>query len=75
MLIVNSLTMQGFLLADFLQRQEQGLAALTAWVAEEKLVVIEDLITGFELLPAALVGLLAGENIGKRIVQVARCSA
>ncbi|MFK3764171.1 NADP-dependent oxidoreductase [Serratia ureilytica] len=75
LLIVNSLTMRGFLLADFLQRQEQALAALTAWVAEEKLAVIEDLITGFELLPAALVGLLAGENIGKRIVQVARRSA
>ncbi|HGE6660390.1 TPA: NADP-dependent oxidoreductase [Serratia marcescens] len=75
LLIVNSLTMQGFLLADFLQQQEQALAALTAWVTEEKLVVIEDLITGFEQLPAALVGLLAGENIGKRIVQLARCSA
>lgn len=75
LLIVNSLTIRGFLLADFLQRQEQALAALTAWVTEEKLAVIEDLIAGFELLPAALVGLLAGENIGKRIVQVARRSA
>ncbi|WP_164039372.1 NADP-dependent oxidoreductase [Serratia marcescens] len=70
LLIVNSLTMRGFLLADFLHRQEQALTALTAWVAEEKLAVIEDLIAGFELLPAALVGLLAGENTGKRIVQV-----
>ncbi|MBH3286171.1 NADP-dependent oxidoreductase [Serratia marcescens] len=70
LLIVNSLTMRGFLLADFLHRQEQALTALTAWVAEKKLAVIEDLIAGFELLPAALVGLLAGENTGKRIVQV-----
>ena len=70
LLIVNSLTMRGFLLADFLHRQEQALTALTAWVAEEKLAVIEDLIAGFELLPAALVGLLAGKNTGKRIVQV-----
>ncbi|HGM7053000.1 TPA: NADP-dependent oxidoreductase [Serratia marcescens] len=70
LLIVNSLTMRGFLLADFLHRQEQALTALTAWVAEEKLAVIEDLIAGFELLSAALVGLLAGENTGKRIVQV-----
>ncbi|MGP1222473.1 NADP-dependent oxidoreductase [Serratia marcescens] len=70
LLIVNSLTMRGFLLADFLHRQEQALTALTAWVAEEKLAIIEDLIAGFELLPAALVGLLAGENTGKRIVQV-----
>ena len=70
LLIVNSLTMRGFLLADFLHRQEQALTALTAWVAEKKLAVIEDLIAGFELLPAAQVGLLAGENTGKRIVQV-----
>ncbi|HHH3028635.1 MAG: NADP-dependent oxidoreductase [Serratia marcescens] len=70
LLIVNSLTMRGFLVADFLHRQEQALTALTAWVAEKKLAVIEDLIAGFELLPAALVGLLAGENTGKRIVQV-----
>ncbi|HEJ7051878.1 MULTISPECIES: NADP-dependent oxidoreductase [Serratia] len=70
LLIVHSLTMRGFLLADFLHRQEQALTALTAWVAEKKLAVIEDLIAGFELLPAALVGLLAGENTGKRIVQV-----
>ena len=70
LLIVHSLTMRGFLLADFLLRQEQALTALTAWVAEKKLAVIEDLIAGFELLPAALVGLLAGENTGKRIVQV-----
>ncbi|MDU7467570.1 MAG: NADP-dependent oxidoreductase [Serratia marcescens] len=70
LLIVNSLTMRGFLLADFLHRQEQALTALTAWVAEEKLAIIEDLIAGFELLPAALIGLLAGENTGKRIVQV-----
>jgi NADPH-dependent curcumin reductase CurA len=71
LLIVNSLTMQGFLLADFLHQRERALAALTAWVAAGQLTVLEDLITGFDALPAALVGLLAGENIGKRIVQVA----
>lgn len=49
-------------MADFLHRQEQALTALTAWVAEKKLAVIEDLIAGFELLPAALVGLLAGKT-------------
>ncbi|MBL3524070.1 NADP-dependent oxidoreductase [Serratia plymuthica] len=70
-LIVNSLTMQGFLLADFLHQRERALAALAAWVAAGKLTVLEDLIAGFDMLPAALVGLLAGENIGKRIVQVA----
>jgi hypothetical protein len=30
-----------------------------------------DTVDGFENLPAALIGLLAGENIGKRMVRVA----
>jgi NADPH-dependent curcumin reductase CurA len=33
--------------------------------------VREDVIDGLENLPAALIGLLAGENIGKRMVRVA----
>jgi NADPH-dependent curcumin reductase CurA len=31
----------------------------------------EDVVDGFEKLPAALIGLLAGENRGKRMVKVA----
>jgi NADPH-dependent curcumin reductase CurA len=32
--------------------------------------VYEDVITGLENLPEALVGLLAGRNVGKRMVKV-----
>ena len=35
-----------------------------------QLQVREDIIDGLENLPGALIGLLAGKNIGKRMVKV-----
>ena len=55
---------------DFDAQREQALAQLQAWVEAGQLKVYEDVIDGFEHLPTALVGLLAGENIGKRMVKV-----
>ena len=39
-------------------------------VAAGELKVVEDVIDGLEHAPGALVGLLAGENVGKRMVRV-----
>jgi NADPH-dependent curcumin reductase CurA len=39
-------------------------------VESGQLKVREDVIEGIENLPAALIGLLAGENVGKRMVKV-----
>ena len=44
---------------------------LAAWTAEGKLKVAEDIIDGLDHAPAGLVGLLAGENRGKRMIRVA----
>jgi len=41
-----------------------------AWLKDGKLKVEEDAIDGLENTPAALIGLLAGENRGKRMVKV-----
>jgi NADPH-dependent curcumin reductase CurA len=46
------------------------LADLQSWVADGRLKVTEDIVDGLENLPAALIGLLAGENRGKRMVRV-----
>jgi len=69
--ISRRLTLRGFIVSDFADKRAQALAELKDWVESGKLKVREDIIEGFEKLPAALVGLLAGENIGKRIVKVA----
>ena len=71
LIVTRRLTVRGFIYTDFAELHPAALAELQAWVADGRLRVVEDVIDGFEQLPAALVGLLHGANRGKRIVRVA----
>ena len=64
------LTLRGFVVMDFADQNEKALSDLQSWVASGQLKVQEDVIDGLENLPSALIGLLAGENRGKRMVRV-----
>ena len=70
-LIVKRLRMEGFLVSDFLGEWLVAEQQLAAWVASGELKVLEDVVEGLDSAPAALVGMLAGDNTGKRIVRVA----
>jgi NADPH-dependent curcumin reductase CurA len=70
LIVTKRLTLQGFVVMDFDDRREKALNDLQAWVAEGKLKVQEDILEGLENTPGALIGLLAGENRGKRMVKV-----
>ena len=70
LIVTKRLTLQGFVLFDFADRFGEALAALQGWVDSGRLQVPEDIIDGLENTPAALIGLLAGDNIGKRMVRV-----
>lgn len=70
LIVTKRLTMRGFLVSDFYPQRQQALAELKTWVDSGQLKVHEDIINGLENLPAALIGLLAGENRGKRMVKV-----
>ena len=70
LIVVKRLIMQGFIYMDFADHNQQALAELQSWVKSGKLKVQEDIISGLENTPAALIGLLAGENRGKRMVRV-----
>ena len=70
LIVTKRLVMRGFIVSDFADQYEKALTNLKAWVEDGALKVREDIIDGFENLPAALVGLLAGENVGKRMVKV-----
>jgi len=63
--------MEGFIVMDFAGEDAKAEADLHRWVAEGKLKVVEDIVEGLENAPAALIGLLAGNNRGKRMVRVA----
>jgi len=70
LIVVKRLIMQGFIVMDYMDQSQQALTDLQSWVASGKLKVQEDIINGLENTPAALIGLLAGENRGKRMVRV-----
>ncbi len=70
LIVTKRLKVDGFVVMDFYDGKDAALAQLHAWVEAGKLKVQEDVIDGLENLPAALIGLLAGENRGKRMVRV-----
>jgi len=70
LIVTKRLTLRGFIVSDFDDQRAQALEDLQGWVASGQLKVAEDVMTGLEFLPAALIGLLAGENIGKRMVKL-----
>jgi NADPH-dependent curcumin reductase CurA len=71
LIVVKRLTVRGFIVTDFYPERDKAIADLSAWVAAGKLKVEEDVLEGLESTPRALIGLLAGENRGKRMVRVA----
>ena len=70
LIVTKRLTLRGFIVSDFNAQRDAALKDLEGWVAEGRLKVQEDILEGLENTPAALIGLLAGENRGKRMVKV-----
>jgi NADPH-dependent curcumin reductase CurA len=69
-IVIKRLMLKGFIMSDFNAERDRALADLKAWVRAGRVKVIEDVWDGLETLPSALVGLLAGENRGKRMVRL-----
>lgn len=69
--VVKRLRMEGFIVMDFARDDEKCLRAMQHWVGTGQIKVTEDIVEGLENAPSALIGLLAGENRGKRMVRVA----
>ena len=72
LLVTKRLRMEGFIVMDYFDRRDQAVEELAGWVADGSLVVREDVVAGLEQAPRALVGVLHGDNIGKRYVEVAQ---
>jgi len=70
LIVTKRLSLTGFVVMDFYDRQAEALAELKSWVDSGALKVREDVIDGLENLPMALIGLLAGDNVGKRMVKI-----
>jgi len=70
LIVVKRLTMQGFIVSDYFAEREQASDEMAEWLADGKLKVVEDIIDGLEHAPRSLIGLLHGENFGKRMICV-----
>lgn len=70
LVVVKRLRMEGFIVMDFVNQDATALRALQTWVANGQIKVFEDIVDGLENAPHALIGLLAGDNKGKRMVRV-----
>ncbi|MGH7277335.1 MAG: NADP-dependent oxidoreductase [Candidatus Rokuibacteriota bacterium] len=69
-LLVNRALIKGFIVSDHGARMPDFLRDCTQWVREGRLKYREDFVDGLERAPAALIGLLRGQNFGKLIVRV-----
>ncbi len=70
MVVTKRLRIEGFIVSDHYDRFPAFLADMGAWVGEGKVRYRETIVEGIENAPAAFVGLLQGDNVGKMLVKV-----
>jgi NADPH-dependent curcumin reductase CurA len=71
-LLAQRVRAQGFIILDHYADEFAAFSQeMSEWVVAGKVRIREDLVDGLEKAPAALIGLLKGENFGKVIVRVA----
>ena len=70
-LISKRICIEGFLVFDYYHLYPKFVELVLSYIAEGKIVYVEDIAEGLESGPAALVGLFTGRNVGKQIVLVA----
>ncbi len=70
LLIGKRLTLRGFLVGDHVESRPAFLAEVGGWLAEGRIRLAETVFDGVENAPAAFIGLMRGENLGKMLVRV-----
>jgi NADPH-dependent curcumin reductase CurA len=68
--LTKRLTIRGFIVSDFAAHHADFLRDMSQWVREGKVKHREFVTEGLDHAPAALIGLLRGDNFGKQLVRV-----
>jgi NADPH-dependent curcumin reductase CurA len=63
------LLMQGFIIVDHYDEQDDFLRDVSGWVAEGRIHILEDMVERLENAPEAFIGLLKGHNKGKLVIR------
>ncbi|GAA0376095.1 NADP-dependent oxidoreductase [Microbispora corallina] len=64
------LTLRGFIVGDHYSRMPAMVDEVGAWLREGRIVYQETVADGLDNAPAAFIGMLRGENVGKMIVRL-----
>ena len=69
-ILVKRLTFRGFIVRDFASQMPEFLANVSGWLRQGRIKYREDITEGLENAPRELIGLLRGENFGKKLIRV-----
>jgi NADPH-dependent curcumin reductase CurA len=64
------LTLRGFIVGDYADRQAQFAAEMAPWLASGQVVAAETVVHGLENTPEAFLSLFSGGNTGKMLVEL-----
>jgi NADPH-dependent curcumin reductase CurA len=70
MVLMRRLTVQGFIVSDYIARWGEAVAQIGAWVSEGKIKYKVDIQPGLEHAPKTVKRLFSGDHDGKLLVQV-----
>jgi hypothetical protein len=70
-ILVNRLTVQGFIVSEHVEHWPHALNELAAYVTTGRIRYRETIVEGLENAPRALIALLHGDNFGKQLVKLA----
>ena len=74
-ILTRQMTVRGFIIFDtFAPLYPEFAKHMTQWIAEDRIHFREDVIDGLASAPRALIGLLRGENFGKRVIRLGPAS-
>jgi NADPH-dependent curcumin reductase CurA len=69
-ILVKRLTFRGFLVFDYSSQFGDFISDMSGWLRESRVKYREDITDGLENAPRELIGLLKGENFGKKLIRV-----
>lgn len=74
MVLTQRVTIRGFIVSDFSNKQGAFLRDMSKWIADGKIKYKEDIVEGLDNAVGAFQGLLEGNNFGKLLIQVSEDS-
>ncbi|KAM0833843.1 hypothetical protein ACQ4PT_064016 [Festuca glaucescens] len=71
-IVTKRIRMEGFMVTEYFGTYSKFEEEMAGYLKEGKITYVEDVAQGIEKVPAVLIGIFYGRNIGKQLVAVAR---